>query len=314
MKKLIFCLIFLIIVFSAKGSTEYGAGSLSMTPFVDDEPYGAPYCASRGGGLDGFDEEYDFEMPDDFYPSLEWHHAFMFSHVPGHYILLLDSRPADDSTDIYKLYLGFYGMPTNGQSRINAAFGWRPNGAFENLNVYLISPYLKYGGYICLNHYKQPSEAGKTFHIPMKGLLIGYFYCLDLYAYAFLYISPRELSCICDFDSSGSVDLADFRMLAADWFKPRGCYVADTTGGYDGVPDGYVNVYDLIEFAQNWLLCPVDFDNSGKVDLRDYSILANRWQEGGGSIVDYTGRDGFPDNVVDWYDLAALTKQYANKR
>ena len=49
-----------------------------------------------------------------------------------------------------------------------------------------------------------------------------------------------------------TVDLADFAILAADWQKPQGSYDGDITGP-NGIPDGYVNMYDLVKFCDDWL-------------------------------------------------------------
>ncbi len=56
----------------------------------------------------------------------------------------------------------------------------------------------------------------------------------------------------CDFDNDGNINLIDFSILAKDYGKPIGNYLADTTGPA-GASDGFVDLYDLLEFMSEWL-------------------------------------------------------------
>jgi hypothetical protein len=57
---------------------------------------------------------------------------------------------------------------------------------------------------------------------------------------------------IADFNNDGKVDLRDFAQLANDYKKPIGNYLTDISGPL-GIPDGYVDMYDLEAFCDNWL-------------------------------------------------------------
>ena len=58
-----------------------------------------------------------------------------------------------------------------------------------------------------------------------------------------------------DFDGDCDVDFADFSIFAEHWLQ-TGCAEPDWCGGADltkDQPDGIVDTYDLLKFAQNWL-------------------------------------------------------------
>jgi len=70
------------------------------------------------------------------------------------------------------------------------------------------------------------------------------------YATGILTIGTRKLA---DLSDNGDIDLLDFSMLAEDWQNPiQGQYIGDITGEY-GIPDGYVDMWDLEEFMSEWL-------------------------------------------------------------
>ena len=55
-----------------------------------------------------------------------------------------------------------------------------------------------------------------------------------------------------EFYRDGNINFDDFAMLAYDWKKPSGSYVADISGPA-GLPDGVVDEYDLMQFFNDWL-------------------------------------------------------------
>ena len=73
--------------------------------------------------------------------------------------------------------------------------------------------------------------------------------------------------------------------------NPCGAIPADRTGP-DGVPDCYVNILDLAQFCQHWLLCNHPTDPNCNPAL----ILPT----------DLTGPHGFPDGYVNLYDYNLL--------
>jgi hypothetical protein len=50
------------------------------------------------------------------------------------------------------------------------------------------------------------------------------------------------------------VNFEDYSILAMEWLSKSGILVSDITGAYN-IPDGRVNMFDLMEFAINWLKC-----------------------------------------------------------
>ena len=83
-----------------------------------------------------------------------------------------------------------------------------------------------------------------------------------------------------DIDLDGDVDLADFAILSYQWLGAPGDPSADIAPpGGDGTVDGD----DLLVVAANWLLgtpgIPGDIDLDGDVDLVDFVILSNQWQD-----------------------------------
>ena len=76
-----------------------------------------------------------------------------------------------------------------------------------------------------------------------------------------------------DFNRDGRVDLADFTQIASQWDTVTS--PADITG------NGDVDVEDLMVLIQQWLQTgsdlTCDLDNSGTVDIADFSLLAKYW-------------------------------------
>lgn len=64
-----------------------------------------------------------------------------------------------------------------------------------------------------------------------------------------LKIGTRLLS---DINADGMVDLKDYNYVAED-FGEKGIGLAGDISGPDGIPDGYVNCYDLAAFAKEYL-------------------------------------------------------------
>ena len=56
---------------------------------------------------------------------------------------------------------------------------------------------------------------------------------------------------IADFNNDGDVNLIDFSMLANDW-QETGNFLTDISG-VSGSSDGYVDMWDLVEFCSGWL-------------------------------------------------------------
>jgi len=118
-----------------------------------------------------------------------------------------------------------------------------------------------------------------------------------------------------DLNSDNKVDSNDYSILYNDFGKPQGVYKGDISGP-NGIPDGYVNSYDVNSLNRQWL-CEIilpDLDNNGKVDFNDFSILANDWGKGGheeqytGDITD--ANSGLSDGYVNWHDLRKFNEKW----
>jgi hypothetical protein len=143
---------------------------------------------------------------------------------------------------------------------------------FDNMDVMFFSDALKYGYFVNIKHLIEypPSVGPGGLTGPYVALTpftpdTYYYYHLPepqyggTYGYAYI--------CICDsgcedFMQGGGIGIPEncfidnnflgFSILARDWKKPQGKYCGDISGP-DGIPDGYVDFYDLAEFVKVWL-------------------------------------------------------------
>jgi len=82
-----------------------------------------------------------------------------------------------------------------------------------------------------------------------EGIHYDYYQLLTTNTNAFTIDQPA------DFDGDCDVDFADFSIFAEHWLQ-TGCNEPDWCGGADltqDQPDGLVNTFDLLKFAQHWL-------------------------------------------------------------
>jgi hypothetical protein len=85
-----------------------------------------------------------------------------------------------------------------------------------------------------------------------------------------------------DFNKSGNIDLTDFAIMAQHWLEGNVQYPP-----YDIVPDGKINIDDLLVLIEQWLsapgtpsadIAPQPLDNV--VNIEDFALLAQHWLEG----------------------------------
>jgi hypothetical protein len=104
-----------------------------------------------------------------------------------------------------------------------------------------------------------------------------------------------------DFTGDGFVNFRDYCILAQDWLKEESPLRADL------LDDNKINWYDLDAFCEQWLTSPydcneVDIYSDGKIDLKDYCLLAANWKKCGPNLNgDFTG-----NGIVDMEDLKSL--------
>ena len=85
--------------------------------------------------------------------------------------------------------------------------------------------------------------------VPLQDMAAGSYAASTPYGSGTLDIGTRLLA---DLDDGKDVSLADYCDLAKDWGKGPAQYVGDISGP-NGIPDGYVNEYDLSAFKDDYL-------------------------------------------------------------
>jgi hypothetical protein len=105
-----------------------------------------------------------------------------------------------------------------------------------------------------------------------------------------------------DLDDGGIVNFLDFCLFAQHWLETDcgPCSGADLTG------DGQVQMYDLRQFAENWLRggmrsTPANINDDSVVNFVDFSLIAAHWLQTGCDACN--GADLTGDSNVDTYDL-----------
>lgn len=191
--------------------------------------------SSFPGALDNYDE-YDGdagENPDG--------NPQIYSVIPGHN-LWDDIRP-EDSNIPYDIKLGYQGTLSSAQSNhidfsiFGAGFGNKP--------IIFESDRLPYGPVVDMRR-AQDKNSGI---IDLIDLPSGTYYQWDPYGSCTVDIGTRLLA---DLDENGKCNLVDFSLLGNDWGKGPGQYNGDISGP-NGIPDGYVDNYDLGTFCEDWL-------------------------------------------------------------
>lgn len=83
----------------------------------------------------------------------------------------------------------------------------------------------------------------------------------------------------------GYVDMADLTHLSRAWAASAGQLQWD--GACDIAPDGHIDVLDLLQLADQWLMHTVHYADiapqaapDGRVDLQDLALLTSHWMEG----------------------------------
>lgn len=270
-----------------------------------------------GGYTDGFDSgedelmDFDFWNSDDYIAITSRLNSRPFPHIQ----LSRDMRAVDNNGgDVYSMDLFVNDNPR--ESYLNAVlveifdlenyYGCK---AFGNYLVFLSSKRFLYGEFVNIrklvenfNPYNSPDYTYP--HIHLQNITPFDKRYPQSYETMKLYITPNWPLRLFDFDNNGKVNFKDFSVMADSWLKPVGKYRADVSG-VDGVPDGVVDSYDLDLIAEAWAdgifqrshFC--DLNGDGKIDLRDYLLIANDWLMPRGDYLTDIDSDGF----VDDYDL-----------
>ncbi|MFH1371942.1 MAG: hypothetical protein ABII09_11750 [Planctomycetota bacterium] len=159
--------------------------------------------------------------------------------------LARDARPIDSNTpfDIKLVYNGV--LSSSQQNNLSFAFG---SESFGTKPILFQSDRLPYGPVVDVRR----AIAQNSGNVPLIDLEAGTYSPSTPYNTTDsngLTIGTRLLA---DLDDDGKVDFKDYSLLAQDWQKPQGQYIGDISGEF-GIPDGYVDGYDLSAFCSNWL-------------------------------------------------------------
>jgi hypothetical protein len=160
------------------------------------------------------------------------------------YYLWFDAR-AEDSTAPYYIKLGFEGILSSPQSNyLSFQFPYEEY-EFGNVPILYRSDRLPYGPVVDV----RKAIAQNLGRLNLIDVSAGTYNQWNPYCSGELTIGTRLLA---DLDDSNQVDFNDYAKLVKDWNKPQGQYLGDITGP-NGIPDGYVNYYDLSAFCDDWL-------------------------------------------------------------
>lgn len=151
-----------------------------------------------------------------------------------------DARPIDSNTP-FDIKLVFNGTPSDPTNFIHFGFGTE---YFGTKPIIFESDRVPYGPVVDVRKaINQNSGNLPLFDAPGSHTLS------TPYGTGVLEIGTRLLA---DLNDSNEVDFKDFSLFAKDWQKGLGQYVADICGP-NGIPDGYVDNYDLAAFCEDWL-------------------------------------------------------------
>jgi len=161
------------------------------------------------------------------------------------YHLWSDYR-AEDSNIPYDIKLSFNGTLTeNKPNWLEFEFSCGEDYEFADKPITFQSDRLPYGDVVDVRR----AIAQNNGRVDLIDVPAGPYNQWVPYGSGRLDIGSRILS---DLNDNGIVNFEDFALLANDWMKTQGQYIGDICGP-NGIPDGYVNGYDLSAFGDDWL-------------------------------------------------------------
>ncbi len=169
----------------------------------------------------------------------------LYSDIGTHQLSSDYRLPTSTSDFLVKLvYNGTLSSDTPNQ--LQFSFPNYPSYLFENKPILFQSSLLPYGQVVDV----RKAIAQNSGVVSLINLPAGSYNVNTPYGEGILTIGTRLLA---DLSDNGDINLEDFALLALDWQNPaQGQYVGDITGEF-GIPDGYVDMYDLVEFCSEWL-------------------------------------------------------------
>ena len=201
------------------------------------------------------------------------------------YNLLADIRPFGRCNEKYKLALANDAIPNSGHLHRGITFSRTHDTISEPQDsecVIITSTKMYYGWFVNLGYLMNDVQDGQESmrlellpiendrpYIEEERKITGWIYVDYICGSWFRVPDGTELPPECYLIADGG--FRAFAVLANDWGKPQGKYCADITGQY-GIPDGYVDIYDLDAMSNNWLDLPLI------KSFKDYAEFANGWE------------------------------------
>ncbi|MBA7670995.1 hypothetical protein ES703_79144 [subsurface metagenome] len=196
---------------------------------------------------DGLDQA-DLLLEDDFCTEAFWGGGYVYSEV-GSQKCLRDYRPCSSLTP-FQLRLFFCGDIPDIANYLWIDYYVDASGeTFDDKRIILESDRLLYGFAVDV---RRVIEIGYPYGggvIQLEKVPAGLYDITNPYGSATLHIGTMSLG---DLNGDGICDFTDLSCMANDWLVPQGKYQGDISG-VAGIPDGFVDLYDLREMAQGWL-------------------------------------------------------------
>jgi hypothetical protein len=170
----------------------------------------------------------------------------IFSNIPSGYNLSQDAR-SNNSTLPYDIKLGFEGTLTQPTSNW-LEFTLLNDGTFGDKPMIFYSNDLKYGRRVDVKK-AITQNLGRVDLIDVNAGTYNQWTPYNATDSNGLTIGTRLLA---DLNDDGKVNFKDYSILANDFGKAQDKYVGDIVGA-NGIPDGYVNNYDLETFCGSWM-------------------------------------------------------------
>ncbi|MGA2093324.1 MAG: hypothetical protein ABSH16_07970 [Sedimentisphaerales bacterium] len=160
-------------------------------------------------------------------------------------ILGVDYRPANtlSTYDVELFYNGNVNPPKG--NHLEFSFPYGSDLSFGSQDIIFDSNNLKYGKRVNVRN----AIANNSGVEEMNDLPAGTYVVSAPYASGKLTIGTEPLA---ELNGNDIVDFADYSILANDFGKPQEKYTGDISGP-NGIPDGYVDMYDIEAFCNDWL-------------------------------------------------------------
>jgi len=109
-----------------------------------------------------------------------------------------------------------------------------------------------------------------------------------------------------DMDGDRKITFQDLREMSLFWLN-EGCRYPDFCGGGDVDKDGKVDLFDFSMLAENWMVLSGDFNCDFEVDFEDFNYICQHWLESEYQSANWSDRvDINHDLIVNFLDMSVL--------